>query len=237
MRLLAALRTLLWTPVFYAGTALLVMAAGAALLVSRPAFFVAVRRWSRFQRWCARCILGQRVRVEGSPPADPAFLVMKHEAMFETIDAPLLFHRPAIFAKRELFAIPLWGRLGQVYGLVPIDRDAGASALRAMRKAALDAVAAGRPLLLFPEGTRVAHGDTPSIRSGFAGLYKLLGLPVVPVAVDSGRLRDGWVRLSGTITYRFGEAIPAGLPREEAEARAHAAINALNREVPVASAD
>ena len=125
-----------------------------------------------------------------------------------------------------------WGRLARAYGLVPIDRDAGASALRAMRKAALGAAGEGRSLLLFPEGTRVRHGDAPSIQSGFAGLYKLLGLPVVPVAVDSGRLRDGWVRLPGTITYRFGDTIPAGLPREEAEARAHAAINALNHALP-----
>ena len=228
MRPVAALRTLLWTPLFYGGTALLVLAAGAALLMSRPAFFATVRCWSRFQRWCARWLLGQRVRIEGMVPASPAFLVMKHEAMFETIDAPLLLSRPAVFAKRELFAIPLWGPLARIYGLVPIDRDAGASALRAMRRAALEAVAAGRPLLLFPEGTRVRHGDAPSIRSGFAGLYKLLGLPVVPVAVNSGRLRDGWVRLPGIITYRFAEPIPAGLPREEAEARAYAAINALN---------
>jgi 1-acyl-sn-glycerol-3-phosphate acyltransferase len=56
----------------------------------------------------------------------------------------------------------------------------------------------------------------------------------VPVAVDSGRLRDGWVRLPGVITYRFGATIPAGLPREEAEARAHAGINALNGELPAA---
>jgi 1-acyl-sn-glycerol-3-phosphate acyltransferase len=86
----------------------------------------------------------------------------------------------------------------------------------------------GRPLAIFPEGTRVPHGKRPPLRSGFAGLYKLLGLPVVPVAIDSGPpYHHRWKR-RGTITVRFGEPIPAGLPREEIELRVHAAINALN---------
>ncbi len=86
----------------------------------------------------------------------------------------------------------------------------------------------GRPLAIFPEGTRVPHGERPPLQAGFAGLYKLLGLPVVPVAVDSGRLYQHLWKRPGTITLQFGEPIAPGLPREEIEARVHAAINALN---------
>ena len=88
--------------------------------------------------------------------------------------------------------------------------------------------ARGRPLAIFPEGTRVPHGERPPLRSGFAGLYKLLGLPVVPVAVDSGPLYQPLWKRMGTITLLFGEPIEPGLPREEIEARVHAAINVLN---------
>jgi len=108
---------------------------------------------------------------------------------------------------------------------------AGARSLpvvRAMLALAKQRVAEGRPLIIFPEGTRVAHGHREPLQAGFAGLYKLLRLPVVPIAVDSGRAYHRAVKRPGRITYKVGAAIPAGLPRADVEARVHAAINALN---------
>jgi 1-acyl-sn-glycerol-3-phosphate acyltransferase len=230
---IAAVRTVIWTTVFFIGSALVVVIGLPCAYFSSRALALAVRAWALLNRESARWILGQRVVVEGEMPRGAAFLVSKHEAMFETIDVMLLLDRPVVFTKKELFAIPFWGALATRYGLIPIERTAGASALRTMRRAAAATIAAGRPIILFPEGTRVPHGQSPSIRSGFAGVYKLLGMAAVPVAVDSGRLRargwwGGWIRLPGTIKYRVGEVIPPGLPRDEAEALAHKAINALN---------
>jgi 1-acyl-sn-glycerol-3-phosphate acyltransferase len=86
----------------------------------------------------------------------------------------------------------------------------------------------GRPLVIFPEGTRVPFGERRELQAGFAGLYKMLGLPVVPVATNSGPLYHRRWKLPGTVTFRIGEMIPPGLPREEIEARVQDAINALN---------
>lgn len=224
----AALRTLVWFPFFYIGTALLVIFAGLVGCLSTPGLRYVVRGWPIWHRICGRLLLGQRIHVDGIIPKGAVFVVMKHEAMFETIDLPYLFHDPAVFAKKELFDIPLWGVLAKRYGLIPIFREGGASTLRIMRNTAQAAIAAGRPIILFPEGTRVKHGQCPPIQAGFAGVYKMLKLPVTPIAVDSGRLRDGWIRLPGTITYKVGDVIPAGLDRTEAETRVHSAINALN---------
>jgi 1-acyl-sn-glycerol-3-phosphate acyltransferase len=163
-------------------------------------------------------------------PQGAVLFAIKHEAMFETIDMPRLFRLPAVITKRELFDIPGWGPAAKAYGMIPVDREAGAGALRAMLTLARQITADGRPIVIFPEGTRVPHGERPPLQSGFAGLYKLLGLPVVPIAVDSGKLTPKgkpWWK-SGTITYKVGETIPPGLPRDEVEARVHAAINALN---------
>jgi 1-acyl-sn-glycerol-3-phosphate acyltransferase len=186
--------------------------------------------WSRMHRFLARWILRQKVVVIGELPKEPVFIASKHESMFETLDAILLFKRPVIAAKQELARIPVWGFVARAYGLMIVDRQGGASALRGIRAEARAAVENGRLVLLYPEGTRVAPGARPELRAGFAGLYKGLNLPVLPVAVNSGLVspRRSFIKRPGTITYLFGEIIPAGLPRREAEARVHAAINALN---------
>jgi 1-acyl-sn-glycerol-3-phosphate acyltransferase len=226
----AVLRSLLFYLVFYTGTAACALAAVALAAFDRPSLLRCVRAWSQFHRGCTRYLLGISVRIEGELPREGVLLVMKHESFFEAIDLPNILAAPAIFAKVELLRLPVWGRAGRAYGLVPVERDQGAKALRAMLAAARRLVAESRPLALFPEGTRVPHGERVTLGSGFAGLYKLMGLPVVPVAVDSGPLYHRWWKRPGVVTYRVGETVPPGLPRAEAEARVLAAINALNPE-------
>lgn len=222
------LRNLAFYPLFYGGSACLVLASVVAVLARRAWLRPIVGIWGRWHLWCVRKLLGIDVVQEGTIPDEPVLIAVKHESFFEAIDTPRLFGFPAVFAKQELFRIPGWGYSARVYGLVPVARDQGARALRAMIASAKDRVSAGRPLVIFPEGTRVAHGTRPPLQAGFAGLYKLLGLPVVPIAVNSGPTYQRVLKRRGQITYKVGETIPAGLPREEIEARVHAAINALN---------
>ncbi|MEO5868136.1 MAG: lysophospholipid acyltransferase family protein, partial [Sphingomonas sp.] len=115
------------------------------------------------------------------------------------------------------------------YGVIVVDREASAGALRRMVREAKVALAAGRSILIYPEGTRVAPGEHPPLRAGFAGLYQMLKVPVVPVAIDSGKLwpKHG-AKHAGVVTFRFGAPIPPGLPRDDVEALVHTAINALD---------
>jgi 1-acyl-sn-glycerol-3-phosphate acyltransferase len=227
---IAALRSALFALVFYLGTIPFVLVALPAMLFGRGALAAVARSWAGFQHLCTRRFIGIRLRVEGRVPEGAVIVAARHEAMYETIELFRLLGDPIIMAKRELTRIPIWGHAARVYGVIPVDRAGSASALRAMLRAAVLAKAAGRPILIFPEGTRMPHGEAGELRPGFAGLYTQLGLPVVPVALDSGRLwPQGFVKKAGTVTFRFGDPIPPGLPRREAEARVKAAINALNR--------
>jgi 1-acyl-sn-glycerol-3-phosphate acyltransferase len=225
---LSLLRSLVFYLAFYSVTVVLTLASVLAIPLGRGALRQVVSAWGMWHRWCVRWLLGIEIVVEGSVPDEPVLVAVKHESYFEAIDMPRMFRFPAVFAKRELFLIPGWGWSASIYGLIPVARDRGAQALRAMIALAKERIGEGRPLVIFPEGTRVVHGDAPPLQAGFAGIYKLLGVPVVPVAVDSGRLYHRVVKARGTITYKVGETIPPGLPREELEARVHAAINGLN---------
>ncbi|MEH3035257.1 MAG: lysophospholipid acyltransferase family protein [Sphingomonas adhaesiva] len=223
------LRALAFRLVFYAGSVPILLIVPLVALIGGQRMMVPYAHgWSRFHRWAAATFLGVRTRFEGTLPDHPVLYAAKHEAMYETVELSFLLHGPAVVLKRELMRIPLWGYATKVYGAIAVDRDASASALRRMVKDAGVAKAQGRSVIVYPEGTRVPHGATPPLRSGFAGLYKTLGYPVVPIATDSGRFvpRRGWPR-AGVVTIRLGEEIPAGLPRKEAEARVHAAINVL----------
>ena len=223
------LRSLVFYAVFYGATVGFVMASVLAMLTLRAERFRKVpNAWSVFHRWCVVHILGIAVREEGPRPAGIALYALKHESYFDAIDLGALLKDPVPFGKEELFRIPGWGRAARAYGGIPVMRDAGAKGLRAMMAETRRFIGSGRPLAIFPEGTRIRHGARPPLRSGFAGLYKLLGLPVVPVAIDSGPTYHRWWKRPGTITIRFHEAVPPGLAREEIEARVHAAINALN---------
>jgi 1-acyl-sn-glycerol-3-phosphate acyltransferase len=223
------LRSLLFTLLFYPGTLLYVL----TVIAVSPFGTAPVRRvvhgWSDFHHWLVRHVLGIRFVWDGEIPPGPFLIAVKHQAMVETVESLRFARTPVVVMKQELTQIPLFGWVTLRYGVIGVDRNAGASALREMMAKGKRAAAEGRPVVIFPEGTRVPAGERPQLRPGFAGLYRALGLPVVPVALDSGRLWSrGLVKRPGTIHFKVGETIPAGLKRHEVETRVHAAINALN---------
>lgn len=217
--------------IFFAIISLIASLGGILFIKPLPRFGRAfVKFWAWSHRIMCRFILGHKIHIIGDLPNAPILYVFKHESAFETVEQPYLFDYPAVFAKRELFDIPLWGTAATLYGLIPVDREGGSKAMRAMLSAAKAALAQGRPLCLFAEGTRVPHGEAPPLRAGFAGIYRMLNIPVTPVAIDSSVAypSNRWVKWPGTITYLVGDTIPAGLDRAEAEKQVWRAINALN---------
>jgi 1-acyl-sn-glycerol-3-phosphate acyltransferase len=224
------LRSLAYALIFYPATAVFVFAGIAASAFGPKQTRALVRNWTVFSYRLANALLGIRTAVEGEVPEGAVLIAVKHQSMYETLEMVRLAHEPVVVLKRELSRIPFFGWLTRRYGVITVDRNAGPKALREMVAAGREAVADGRAVLIYPEGTRVKPGERPPLRPGFAGLYRALALPVVPVALDSGRLWGrGLVKRPGTVHFRIGETIPSGLKRDEIEARVHAAINALER--------
>ena len=221
------IRAIVYAAIFYPVTLLYVLACMIAGLFGSKPLRSVVHAWADFHHGLAR-LLGTRLAVQGAIPPGASLIAVKHLSMFETLEMVRLADTPVIVLKRELSEMPGFGWATRRYGVIPVDRKAGAKALRDMVARGKEAAETGRPIIIYPEGTRVRIGETPPLQAGFAGLYRALGLPVVPVAVDSGRLWGrNLPRAAGTVHLVIGESIPPGLKREEIEARVHAAINAL----------
>lgn len=225
---------LLFALMFYGGSVPIAIGIAMGGLISHAWLRRGSRIWAGWFLWCARIFLGIRMEVRGAVPQSRMVVAFKHQSMFETIAVLALFVRPAVVMKAELRKIPLWGWLSERHGSIYVERDGGGKTLRKMLRMAKERAVDDRPIVIFPEGTRVPYGQTAPIRAGLYALASGTRLPVVPVALDAGRI---WTRepgkRPGTITFAFQPEIASDMPREEFEARVLAAINADPRTVAV----
>ena len=173
--------------------------------------------WARTNQAALTAITGLDCEVRGREnlPDGPVVLACMHQSFWETAFLLTLFENAAFVLKKELLSIPLWGWYSRRWGNVSVERDGAASALRKMLREARDRIAAGRPIVIFPEGTRVAPGERRPLHVGVAALYVGLAVPVVPVALNSGVFwgRRAFLKYPGVITLEFLPPIPAGLDK------------------------
>lgn len=213
------LRSLIFQIAFYLWTAALAFP-GLPLLLAPPLWMMRFGTfWSAGTLFLLRFCVGLDHDVTGREnlPAGPVLIAMKHQSAWDTFAAPLLFRNPAMIIKRELAFIPFYGWYAVKAGMITVDRSGGAQALKRMVAAGEKALARGRPILIFPEGTRSAVGAKPRYQPGVAALYRQLGVPLVPVAVNSGLYwgRRRFLKRPGRITVDILPAIPPGIERRE----------------------
>jgi 1-acyl-sn-glycerol-3-phosphate acyltransferase len=212
---------------FFGGSLPLCLFVALAAPFSRTAVRAGASAWAGWFVWCARVFTGVKVAVRGAIPNEGAIVALKHSSAFETFLTLHLFDMPAVVMKAELRKIPLWGFIADRHGSIFVERGKAGAALKAMIREAKARAAEGRPILIFPEGTRVPVGEAPPLKAGLYALYGATDLPVVPVALDSGPVwPKGWAKGPGTVTFAFAPDVPTGLAREAMEAAVHAAINA-----------
>ena len=194
--------------------------------------------WGRTVLILLRVIVGLDHEIRGFDrvPRSACIIAMKHQSAWDTLIPLVVFKDPAAIVKRELLLLPFYGWYAARAGSIGIDRKAGAKALRRMIAAARPVAAEERPIVIFPEGTRVAPGARLPYQPGVAALYQALATPLVPAAVNSGLFwgRRSFVKHPGRIVLEFLEPIPPGWPRRkvmaELEQRIETATAALLRE-------
>jgi 1-acyl-sn-glycerol-3-phosphate acyltransferase len=212
--MMTAARSVLFMAWFLAITAILSLVFLPVLILPRGATVWLARLWARLTFWGLKVFTCIGFEVRGTAPQGPVLVASKHMSMWDTLALYLTLQEPAIVLKRELLRIPFYGWFLAKAAAIPIDRGAGASALRKMAEAARQVLAGQRPILIFPEGTRKKPGAPPDYKPGVAGLYGMLGVPCVPVALNSGVYWTGFLKRPGTITLQFLEPIPPGLKRD-----------------------
>jgi len=173
--------------------------------------------WSRSVVWLARWICGIRWRVEGLEhlPSRPAVILAKHQSAWETLAFQMIFPPQVYLLKRELLWIPFFGWGLALMSPIAIDRSRGRAALRQLAARGAERLAQGFWIVIFPEGTRTAPGTRRPYHPGIAALYGDLGVPVVPIALNTGLYwrRRGFTKRPGTAVVEFLAPIPAGLDR------------------------
>jgi 1-acyl-sn-glycerol-3-phosphate acyltransferase len=212
--MITALRSALFLAWFLAITTLLSLVFLPVLILPRGATVWLARLWARLTFWGLRVFAGVGFEIRGAVPQGPVLVASKHMSMWDTLALYLALREPAIVLKRELLRIPFYGWFLAKAAAIPIDRGAGASALRKMSEAARRVLEQHRPILIFPEGTRKKPGAAPDYKPGVAGLYGLLGVDCVPVALNSGVYWTGFLKHPGIIVLQFLEPIPPGLKRD-----------------------
>jgi 1-acyl-sn-glycerol-3-phosphate acyltransferase len=212
------LRSFAFNVGWYLGSALIAIAGSPLLFAPRRWVVAWARLWIAFVLWWLRvtCRLSHRVIGRENLPAGPVIIACKHQSTWETMAFTGLFEDIAIVLKRELVFIPVVGWAMARAGNIAVARGDGAAALRGLVRQAKAAVAEGRSVVIFPEGTRVAPGEQRPYQVGTAALYRQLGVPVVPMALNSGLFwgRRQWVKRPGVITLEILPPIAPGLSRQ-----------------------
>jgi 1-acyl-sn-glycerol-3-phosphate acyltransferase len=225
---LVIFRSIVFNILFYLNLTVQLIGALPTLVMPRIAILKVATFWGRTNLWLLRVVCGIRFECRGFEkiPRGPLLVASKHQSLWETFALLGLFADPAYILKRELLWIPFFGWYAWKARMIPVDRGKRSQALAAMTEHARIALAQGRQIVIFPEGTRRSPGAEPSYKFGVAHLYGETGIACLPVALNSGLFwpRRSFLRYPGTIVVEILDPIAPGLDKAAFAARLQSEI-------------
>jgi 1-acyl-sn-glycerol-3-phosphate acyltransferase len=226
--LVLVIRSVVFNVLFYLNLLVQLIAALPTLVMPRGAILAVARFWAGTNLWLLRAICGIKVEFRGlgKIPSGPLLVASKHQSLWETFSLLTLFSDPAFILKRELQWLPFFGWYAWKAAMIPVDRGRGSQALAEMTEHARTALAQGRQIVIFPEGTRRAAGAEPAYKYGIVFLYAETGIACLPIALNSGLFwpRRSFLRYPGTIVAEILDPIPSGLEKAEFSRRLQGTI-------------
>ena len=226
-------RSTLFNAAFFGITLIATLVASAVRLISPDHVLAIAMLWARALRLALRVICGIEVEVTGLEhiPSGAALIASRHQSAFDTFIWLTLVPRGCYVFKKELLRIPLFGALIPASGMIAVDRDAGAAAIRTLLRETDRAVSEGRQVVIFPEGTRSEPGSKLVMQPGIAAMASRSGLPVIPVSTNSGSFwgRRSFRKLPGTIRIVIGPPIPAHTERKALMQALEQGLTAIDR--------
>jgi 1-acyl-sn-glycerol-3-phosphate acyltransferase len=228
------LRSALFNAAFFAVSFVMTLAASVARVVAPDRVLDVAMLWARILVAAVRMICGIRLQVSGLEQIPPgaALIASRHQSAFDTFVWLTLLPRCCYVFKDDLLRIPLFGPLIKRAGMIAVDRGGGGGAIRSRLRQADRAVREQRQIVIFPEGTRAEPGSPRALQPGIAALAARTGLPVIPVATDSGHCwgRRAFRKRAGTIRIVIGPAIPPQTERKALIQALEDAMAAIDRE-------
>lgn len=217
------LRSLIFNVSFFLMTATVCVILVPALLLPRKVTLYTVTFYLWLSTQVEKYIVGLTFEVRGRehlPKGTSYFAASKHQSTYETMKMFHLFGDPAIILKKELMRVPLWGWHAWKLKFIFIDRKDRGGSMASIIKGAQRIKASGRPIIIFPQGTRVRVNETAKdkpYKGGIIKMYEATNLPIVPLAMNTGLFwpRGSFLKYPGHVVFEFLPPIPPGLPGKE----------------------
>ena len=178
--------------------------------------------WNKI--WMPLCcsflkICGISIEIRGKEyiRQEGVIYAIKHQSSLETYCLSSYITKAVFILKKELTYVPLFGWAQHLYGMIAVNRAAGGATLKKLLHDAKDRIQQGRPIIIFPEGTRTKPGKTTDYKPGLVFLYQNLNVPVIPVAVNTGLFwaKNSFLRYPGKVVIEFLPPLPLNMDKKE----------------------
>lgn len=217
------IRSLIFNILFYGFTTLVCLFLVPVLLFPRGAVLAVTKFYLNIVAILEKYILGLTYEVRGMEyiPKNSNYIVAaKHQSAYETLKLHRLFGDPTIVLKKSLMQIPIFGFFLKKLDVIAINRGNKEESINAIIDGAQRMSAQHRPIVIFPQGTRVAVTDTPKekpYKGGIVKIYRHANLPIIPVALNSGLFwaRNSFIKKPGKVIFQFLAPIEPGLPNKK----------------------